>query len=139
MRKMYLWILQWLIRQEIINAFVGLFLKKIKSDLDVVLTCLECKCLPMQSSSKGLKVCNDVFVRNSIIWWTGCVARTFHAVFHLCLKELGEESEAKVWWVSVAKITRKASLYFQGTDGSKNLFLSSKIAGQWVDSRVLIY
>lgn len=136
---MCLWILHWLIRQEIINVFMGLVLKKIKSDLDVVLTCLECKCLLMQLSSKGLKVCNDVFVRNSIIRWTGCVARTIHAVFHLCLKELGGESEAMVWWVSLAKITGKASLYFQGTDGSENLFLSSKIAGQWVDSRVLIY
>ncbi len=96
MHKMCLWILHWLIRQEIINAFVGLFLKKIKSDLDVVLTCLECKCFLMQSSSKGLKVCNDVFVRNSIIWWTGCVARTIHALFHLCLKELGVES-LKQW------------------------------------------
>ncbi len=105
----------------------------------MVLTCLECKCLLMQLSSKGLKVCNDVFVRNSIIWWTGCVARTTHAVFHPCVKKLGGESEAMVLWVSVAKITGKASLYFQGTDGSENLFLSSKIAGQWVDSRVLIY
>jgi hypothetical protein len=127
MHKMCLWILHWLIRQEIINVFVGLVLKK--SDLDVVLTCLECKCLLMQLSSKGLKACNDVFVRNSIIWWTGCGARTIRAVFHLCLKKLGGESEAMVWWVLVAKITGKASLYFQGTDVSENLFLSSKIAG----------
>jgi hypothetical protein len=60
-------------------------------------------------------------------------------LYFICVWELGGESEAMVWWVSLAKITGKASLYFQGTDGSENLFLSSKIAGQWVDSRVLIY
>lgn len=47
MHKKCLWILHWLIRQEIINVFAGLVLKKIKSDLDVVLTCLECKCFLM--------------------------------------------------------------------------------------------
>jgi len=135
---MCLWILHWLIRQEIINAFVGLFLKKIKSDLDVVLTCLECKCFLMQSSSKGLKVCNDVFVRNSIIWWTGCVARTIHAVFHLCLG-IGW----RVWSNGVVGVT--CQNHWEGQPLlSRYRWLRKpvsflKIAGQWVDSRVLIY